>query len=72
MARVMPTITYKGSQIRLTERMIEILDYATKYPKPASWHNIGRHEASRKAIERLEAAGLVEVAEHSNQYRLTP
>jgi hypothetical protein len=52
--------------------MIEILDYATKYPKPKSWHNIGRDEASRKAVECLEAAGLVEVAEHSQQYRLTP
>jgi hypothetical protein len=68
----MPTIFYKGRQIRLSQRMVEILDYATRYPKPSSWHNIGRDEASRKAIERLEAAGLVEVAEHSQQYRLTP
>jgi hypothetical protein len=52
--------------------MVDILDYATKYAKPRSWHDIGRDEASRKAIERLQAAGLVEIAEHSNQYRLTP
>jgi hypothetical protein len=52
--------------------MIEILDYATRYPKPSSWHNIGHDDASKKAVERLRAAGLVEVAEHSNQYRLTP
>jgi hypothetical protein len=63
---------YKGRQIRLPQRMVEILDYATRYPKPASWHNIGRDEASRKAIARLKAAGLVELAEHSRQYRLTP
>jgi hypothetical protein len=68
----MPTMFYKGRQIRLTPRMIEILDYATRYAKPRSWHNIGRDEASRKAIERLADAGLVEIAEHSNQYRLTP
>jgi hypothetical protein len=68
----MPTIIYKGRRIRLSQRMFEILEYATKYPKPESWHNIGRDEASRKAIERLRAAGLVEVAEQSNQYRLIP
>jgi hypothetical protein len=68
----MPTMIYKGRRIRFTQRMVEILDYATKYPKPASWLSIGRDEASRKAIERLEAAGIVEIAEHSNQYRLTP
>jgi hypothetical protein len=68
----MPTMTYKGRQIRLTPRMTEILEYATRYPKPRSWHNIGHDEASKKAIERLRAAGLVEIAEHSNQYRLTP
>jgi hypothetical protein len=68
----MPTITYKGRRIRLSQQMFEILDYATKYPKPASWHNIGRDDASRQAIERLKTAGLVEVAEHSQQYRLTP
>lgn len=67
-----PTMTYKGRQIRLTQEMIEILDYATKYPKPRSWHNIGKDDASKKAIKRLQAAGLVEIAEHSNQYRLTP
>ena len=68
----MPTITYKGRRIGLTERMFEILDYATKYPKAGSWHNIGHDHASREAIERLRAEGLVEVAEYSNQYRLTP
>ena len=68
----MPTIAYKGHRIRLSQRMFEILEYATKYPKPASWHNVGRDEASRKAIKRLEAEGLIEVAEHSQQYRLTP
>lgn len=52
--------------------MIEILDYATRYPTPQSWHNIGHDEASRKAVKRLESAGLVEIAEHSQQYRLTP
>jgi hypothetical protein len=70
--RLMPILTYKGRKIRLTPRMIEILEYATRYPQPRSWHNIGRDEASGKAIARLEAAGLVEVAEHSQQYRLTP
>jgi hypothetical protein len=68
----MPILTYQGRRIRLTQRMVEILDYATKYPKPNSWHNIGHDDASKKAVERLRAAGLVEVAEHSNQYRLTP
>jgi hypothetical protein len=68
----MPTMFYKGRRIRLTPRMVEILDYATRYPKPGTWHNIGRDEASRKAIERLKTADLVEVAEYSNQYRLTP
>jgi hypothetical protein len=68
----MPILTYKGRRTRLTPRMVEILDYATKYLKPKSWHDIGRDEASRTAIARLEAAGLVEVAEHYQQYRLTP
>ena len=68
----MPTITYKGRRIRLSQQMFEILDYATKYPKPNRWHDIGRDEASRKAVERLAAEGLVEIAEYSNQYRLTP
>ena len=52
--------------------MFEILDYTTKYPKPNRWHDVGRDQASRKAIERLVAEGLVEIADHSNQYRLTP
>ena len=67
----MLTINYKGRCIRLSQHMFEILDYATKYPKPNSWHDIGWDEASRKAIERLAAEGLVEITEHSNQYRLT-
>jgi hypothetical protein len=50
--------------------MFETLEFATKYPK--LWHNIGTEKASRDAIKRLEAEGLVEIAGHSNQYRLTP
>jgi hypothetical protein len=67
----MPTISYKGRRIRLTQRMFDVLDYATKYPKPNSWHNIGSDATDKKTIARLEAEGLVEVAEHANQYRLT-
>jgi hypothetical protein len=40
-----PIITYKGRRIRLSQRMFEILDYATKYPKPRNWHNVGHDEA---------------------------
>jgi hypothetical protein len=64
------TINYKGRRIRLTKRMFETLESATKYPK--LWHNIGTEKASRDAIKRVEAEVFVEIAGHSNQYRLTP
>ncbi len=64
------TIDYKGRRIRLTKRMLEALQYALKYPK--IWHNIGTDKASLEAVKRLEAAGLVEVLEYSNQYRVKP
>jgi hypothetical protein len=49
----MPILTYQGRRIRLTQRMVEILYYATRYPKPSSCHNIGHDDASKKAVERL-------------------
>jgi hypothetical protein len=67
-----PTITYKGIRIRLTRRAFEMLDYAAKYPTPGRWHDIGGSDEDRKAAEQLKVAGLIEVREFSNQYRLTP
>jgi hypothetical protein len=61
----MTTIDYQGRRIRLGKHMLSILEYALKYPK--HWHNIGQDKSSRDAIKRLEAAGLVEVQEYSNQ-----
>lgn len=34
----MNTLSYRGRRIRLAQQMFEISYYATKYPKPASWH----------------------------------
>jgi hypothetical protein len=50
--------------------MLSILQYALKYPR--LWHDIGQDKTSRDAIKRLEAAGLVEVKDYSNQYRIRP
>jgi hypothetical protein len=55
----------------LPRRMLEILDHATHYPKPDTWHNIGFDEAGKEAVARLRAKGLVEMAEYASQYRLT-
>jgi len=61
----MTTINYQGRRIRLGKHMLSILQYALKYPR--LWHDIGQDKASRDAIKRLEAAGLVEVKDYSNQ-----
>lgn len=66
----MTTINYKGRQIHLTEPMLEALQYALKYPK--RWHTIAQDASSRAAVERLEAEGLVEVRDYSNQFCVTP
>lgn len=44
----LPTITYKGRRIRLTQRMFDILDYATRYPKPGTWQNMAWMKRARK------------------------
>jgi hypothetical protein len=64
------TIDYHGRRIRLTEAMLEALQYVLKHPK--AWHNIGADAASREAVERLQTEGLVEVLEYSNQFRVKP
>jgi hypothetical protein len=55
---------------RLNERMLGILEYASKHPK--RWHTIGYDADSKKAIELLEKRGVIEVRRRENQYKLTP
>jgi hypothetical protein len=45
--------SYKGRRSRLTKHMLEILQYALKYPTPQ--HNIGTDKVSQDAVKRLAA-----------------
>jgi hypothetical protein len=65
---MVPTITFKDRNIRLTQRMFDILSRATNCPNPGHGHSIGNGITDREAIERLEAEGLLEVRDLS--YRL--
>ena len=66
----MPTITYHGKKIPLTDEMFGYLEYAMKYP--SRWHNIGLDQNGIDAVKRLEKIGLVEIRDYSNHYRLNP
>jgi hypothetical protein len=62
---------YKGKRIELTDEMYALLDYAVKYPTQNRWHDIGIGKAL-EAAQQLEEAGLIEIREFSNQFRLAP
>lgn len=62
------SIDYQGRRIRLDTRMHEALTFALG--SPTIWHAIGPEPKMGAAIRRLAAKGLVEIAEHSNQFRI--
>jgi hypothetical protein len=64
------TLLYRGTKIRMHDRMASILQYALDYPK--MWRKIGTDEASIAAVKKLEAAGLMKIKDYSNQYRVKP
>jgi hypothetical protein len=55
---------------RLNARMLSILEYAAKHP--SGWHDIGRDDDSKRAVELLVKRGVLEVRQPMNQYKLTP
>jgi hypothetical protein len=57
----MPTITYHNKRIRLTDRMFSLP--GIRY---------GPDKEGIAAVKRLEKAGLVEIREYSNHYRINP
>jgi hypothetical protein len=63
------TITYHGRKIRLDDVMMGALQWALK--NAGRWQDIGKEKSRAGAIKRLEAAGLVEILEYSNQYRVS-
>jgi hypothetical protein len=52
------------------EQMLALLEWAADRPK--SWHSIGNLPETVKAAELLAKRGVIEIASHSNQYRLKP
>jgi len=50
--------------------MAAALRFALHYPE--QWHAIGQDRATRYAIKRLKVAGLIEVRDYSDQYRVKP
>jgi ribosomal protein L19E len=66
----MTTINYQDRRIRLGKHMAAALKFALHYPE--QWHDIGHDRAMRDAVKRLKAAGLIEVRDYSNQYRVKP
>jgi hypothetical protein len=66
----MTTINCQGRRIRLGKHMAAALRFALHYPE--QWRAIGQDRAMRYAIKRLKAAGLIEVRDYSDQYRVKP
>jgi hypothetical protein len=64
------TINYHGKKIRLTENMLGYLQHALKLPN--RWHEIGQDIEGKDAVKRLEKAGLVEIRDYSNHYKVRP
>jgi hypothetical protein len=65
----MLTITYHGRKIRLDDDMLRTLQWALKHV--GRWQDIGREKSWQRTVKRLEAAGLVEIFEATNQYRVS-
>jgi hypothetical protein len=57
-----------AAERKLDAAMLAALEYAQRYPK--SWIDIGNDETSKAAIALLQARGVVEIQEYSNQFRL--
>jgi hypothetical protein len=66
----MLTLNYHGKKIRLSDRMLSLLQYAMKNPN--RWHRFGPDEDGIEAAKRLEKTGLVEICEYSSHYRINP
>lgn len=52
----------------VAEQMLAIVEWASEHPK--LWHSLGKEAATLQAAELLEKRGVIEIASHSNQYRL--
>jgi len=50
--------------------MLALLEWVSDHPK--QWHDIGKLPESRQAAELLAKRDVIEIREHSNQYRLKP
>jgi hypothetical protein len=50
--------------------MRNYLEYALKSPN--RWHPIGIDKEDKDTVKRLEKAGLVEIREYSNHYKINP
>lgn len=57
----MPTITHKGKQVELTQRMFDMLEWAVKYPRADAWHAIGKDDEDAEAARSLAEVGLIEL-----------
>jgi hypothetical protein len=62
----MPKLTKAEKLVQ--EQMLALLEWAADRPK--SWHPIGTLPETQRAAELLAKRGLIEIASHSNQYRL--
>lgn len=50
------------------EQMLAIIEWASD--RPGRWHDIGKLEATMKAVDLLEKRGVVEIRRLENQYRI--
>jgi hypothetical protein len=55
---------------KVREKMLALLEWAADHPK--SWYDLGNLPETMKAAELLEKRGVIEIASHSNQYRIKP